>query len=625
MCGILGIVSADAFVHESSSWATTSETAFETAPPAFKRALDTLARRGPDDHGIYHTPGVTLGQRRLAIVDLSHEGHQPMISADGRFVIVFNGEVYNFRELRRDLERAGVKLRSDCDTEVILELFAREGARCVERFRGMFALAIWDKRERELFLLRDRMGIKPLYYTLSAGTLAFASEVKALRTLGAAAGGIHPGALANFLIWGSVPSPQGLVEGVLSLAPGHWARFKGGELEREQYWDIPRGEVHYRSRDEALEALRPALQESVALRCIADVPLGAFLSGGIDSSAIVSLMRSVGQRDLRTFSMTFPGTELDESRYAGEIARIYETHHTAAPIDAGIVKAALADFFDVLDQPTCDGVNTYLVSRFAKQAGLTVALSGLGGDELFGGYPSFTRAQRIGPWATRVPQPGRTLVSSFASLHPRLAKLEAFRFPGDAMGQMYLASRGLFAPNQALALLSPGYRSRAQPEPLSGLPVDPDASPFHATMRLELRRYMHDQLLRDSDVFGMAHALEIRVPLIDHKVVEIVARTPAEVVLAGTQKALLRDALPQPLPALCTDRKKMGFTFPFDRWMRTSLREEIESELLACRAGDPLWQPGVEAVWQQFLAGRVHWSRPWSLYVLRRWAAPWTI
>mgnify|MGYP005816134877 CR=1 FL=1 len=206
-------------------------------------------------------------------------------------------------------------------------------------------------------------------------------------------------------------------------------------------------------------------------------------------------------------------------------------------------------------------------------------------------------------------------------LHQRLAKLEAFGFRGATMGQMYLATRGLFAPAQVQALLAPDYRGEV--DPLRELPVDPEASPFHATMRLELRRYMLDQLLRDSDVFGMAHALEIRVPLIDHKVVEIVARTSADVVLEGGQKALLRDALPQPLPSMCTERKKMGFTFPFDRWMRTSLRPDLEAELLSTRPGDPLAQPAVEAVWREFLAGRVHWSRPWSLYVVRRWARRW--
>lgn len=614
MCGILGIVTP------GLSAAPPLDPAPSPSPHLvrFQRALDTLARRGPDDQGVYDEPGVTLGQRRLAILDLSHEGHQPMVSADGRFVIVFNGEVYNFEELRKDLNRAGIKLNSRSDTEVILELYAREGARCVERFRGMFALAIWDKRERELFLLRDRLGIKPLYYTLHGGTLAFASELKALRALGAAPGGIAPQALRDFLLWGSVPSPEGFIEGVRSLAPGTWARFKGEALRCETYWDIPRDGVHYRTRAQALEALRPALKESVALRCIADVPVGAFLSGGIDSSAVVSLMRAVGQRDLRTFSMVFPGTDLDESPYAAEIARVFETRHTAAPINARIMRGALDDFFSVLDQPTCDGVNTYLVSRFAKKAGLTVALSGLGGDELFGGYPSFKRAQHFGPWIARVPQVGRDLVSRAAGLHPRLAKLEAFGFRGTTMGQMYLATRGLFSPAQVQALLAPDYRGDL--DPLRGLPVDPEASPFHATMRLELRRYMLDQLLRDSDVFGMAHALEIRVPLIDHKVVEIVARTSPDVVLEGGQKALLRDALPQPLPSMCTERKKMGFTFPFDRWMRTSLRADLEAELLSARPGDPFAQHAVEAVWREFLAGRVHWSRPWSLYVVRRWA-----
>jgi asparagine synthase (glutamine-hydrolysing) len=604
MCGILG------FVGPALPDAT-----------SFERALDTLARRGPDDAGVFSEPQALLGHRRLAILDLSREGHQPMRSADGRFVIVFNGEVYNFQALRAELEAVGQPLRSTSDTEVILELYAREGPACVRRFRGMFALAIWDLERKELFLARDRLGIKPLYIARRGQALAFASELKALRALGFSE--VNGDALRAFLTWGNVPAPDTALRGVTCFPAGSWARFVDGELETHTYWDIPT-DVGHQSREEVLEALRPALRESVALRCIADVPVGAFLSGGIDSSAVVSLMRAVGQRDLRTFSITFPGSDLDESGYAAQIARVFETHHTAAAVDSALVRDALDDFFTVLDQPTCDGVNTYLVSRFAKEAGLTVALSGLGGDELFAGYPSFKRAQRLGPLLAATPARLRSAAGAALSrVHPRLAKLESFQVPGAAMPQMYLASRGLFTPSQVAALLSPELAAERQAavderELLPTLPLTHSA--FHDTMRLELRRYMHDQLLRDSDVFGMAHALEIRVPLIDHEVVEIVARAPAHVVVQGEQKALLRDALPTALPRACTDRRKMGFTFPFAAWMKGSLRPMIEDGLLSTDPSGVLSTAAVREVWQGFLAGQVHWSRPWSLYVLRRWA-----
>jgi asparagine synthase (glutamine-hydrolysing) len=542
-----------------------------------------------------------------------------MISADHRYVIVFNGEVYNFQELRQELLRAGHALHSTTDTEVILELFAREGPACVERLRGMFALAIWDSRAGELFLARDRLGIKPLYWARSHGGLAFASEVKALIALDPALRRLDAQSLTAFLLWGHVPEPRSIWQGIESLPPGTWAWFRRGQLEVQTYWQIPAELALYGTRGEALEALGPALRESVALRCIADVPLGAFLSGGIDSSSVVALMRAAGQSEIHTFSLSFPGSELDEAPFARQVARQFETRHTEVPIDDSLVSGMLEDFFRVLDQPTCDGVNTYLVSRYAKAAGMTVALSGLGGDELFGGYPSFARAERVGPFLKRIPAGLRALAASaHAGRWASWAKLESFALEGDVMAQLYLASRGLFSPSQARRLLP-----ASDPVPSSAaadvLPVLSWSSPYHAMMQLELTRYMRNQLLRDADVFGMCHALEIRVPLIDHKVVEVVARTRPTDVLAGKQKSLLLDALPHALPALCTERKKMGFTFPFDRWLRTELRPLLESELLS-RSDELLVGAGVAAVWRGFLDGKVHWSRPWSLYVLRRWA-----
>jgi asparagine synthase (glutamine-hydrolysing) len=600
MCGILGVVGSDA----------SSQLSHE----AFERALMTLAPRGPDDHGTFYEPEVALGQTRLAIMDVSSAGHQPMHSHDGRYVTVFNGEVYNFGELKKEPLLADVAWRSNSDTEVILELFAREGPRCLERLRGMFALAIWDRSERRLFLARDRLGIKPLYVWRSGNGLGFASELKALRALPQGPREIETEAVSEYLAWGHLPSPTTMLKGVKSLAPATYAVFDGQTLRESRYWSFPAPTERVNTRAEAIESLRPVLREAVRLRCIADVPVGAFLSGGIDSSAIVSLMRSVGQTKLRTFSLTFPGTPLDEATYSGEIARLFETDHTSVAIDEHMIEADLARFLDVMDQPTLDGFNTYLVSKYAKASGLTVALSGLGGDELFGGYPSFRRAERLVPFLEHAPRrPFRATRFAPQRLRGRFAKLEVLGLPGSPAARVYAASHGLFSPSQVRALLM-------RPVGLSPLP-EPENAPttFAAISQLELRRYTHDQLLRDSDVFGMAHALEIRVPLLDHRLVESVAAVDPSVLLSGFPKSLLCEALPKRLPDLVTKRSKMGFTMPFDRWLRSSWRARVEDVLLGpVLARNGLCSREIERTWRAFLAGGVHWSRPWALFILGR-------
>ncbi len=595
MCGILGIVGTK-----------------QPERPSFVRALRTMAARGPDDEGVLHEDGLSFGHRRLAIIDLSPAGHQPMFSADKRYAIVYNGEVYNFRALAEELKSAGVALRSSSDTEVILELYAREGSSCLAKLRGMFALAIWDRQERCLFLARDQQGIKPLYYMIDGDTLSFASEIRALRTLPRGPTEISRVAVANYLSWGSVPGPGTIMEGVQSLAPGSFATFRDSQLTQQQFWSFPVSEPEFTTHDEAVEVLRPALAEAVALRCVSDVPVAAFLSGGIDSSAIVMLMRAAGQSQLRTFSLGFPGTALDESRHAAEIARIFKTEHTNVDVHDHMVEQSLDGFFAAMDQPTGDGLNTYLVSKFAKQSGLTVALSGLGGDELFGGYPSFRRAERAATLLAHTPRGVlRVLTAATGHAPGRFAKLELLAGPGSSHARLYALTRGVFPPTHVAALLGRASAPIAHYEPAPG------ASPFHAAMQLELEHYTHDQLLRDSDVYGMAHSLEIRVPFIDDRLTEVVARVSPHLLLAGF-KGLLCDAMPRPLPRECTERKKMGFTFPFDRWLRTTWRARVEATLLGSSSHGLLEPAAVARVWRTFLAGRAHWSRPWALYALMR-------
>ncbi len=572
-----------------------------------------MISRGPDDEGVMVEPGISLGHRRLAILDLSQAGHQPMVSADERYVIIFNGELYNFRALARDLKTNGVVLRSTSDTEVVLEIFVREGPACLSKFRGMFALAIWDRQARSLFLARDQQGIKPLYYVQEGDALAFASEIRALRALPNGPSTISRSAIANYLSWGSVPGPDTIIENVRSLPPGTWATFRDGRLVQHEYWTFPLSAPDITSRDQAIEILRPELAEAVALRCVSDVPVAAFLSGGIDSSAIVMLMRHAGQAKLRTFSLGFPGTSFDESGHAARVAAIFETDHTNVAVNDRMVEDSLDDFFAAMDQPTCDGLNTYLVSKLAKQSGLTVALSGLGGDDLFGGYPSFRRAHRVSGTLEQVPP---SLLRAFAALarHApgRFAKLELLGGEGSAHARLYALTRRMFSPTTVSHLMGGTTEVITCHEPAPG------AGAFHSAMQLELEHYTHDQLLRDSDVFGMAHALEIRVPFIDHRLTDVVARIAPDLLLAG-HKRLLCDSLPQPLPSECTQRTKMGFTFPFEQWLRSTWRTRVESVLLSTSVSTFGLQPtAVEHAWKSFLAGNVHWSRVWTLYVLVR-------
>lgn len=618
MCGILGVIGPRQFGRE-----------------AFGAALDSMASRGPDDRGIYEEPECLLGHRRLAILDLSAAGHQPMSTPDGRYHIIYNGEVYNYTHHRKDLEAAGVVFCSTSDTEVLLHLYAQEGPAFLEKLRGKFALAIWDAREKSLFLARDRLGVKPLYYWSFPGGLAFASEVRALRYLPSGPRDVAPAAVAQYLLWGSVAEPLTLLDGVHSLAPATWVTWKGGEFSRQQYWSLPGTHpeesagrpFRFNRFGEAVEALRPVLREAVALRCVSDAPLGAFLSGGIDSSAVVSLMRAVGQTDIRTLAVSFPGTAWDESRYALRVAEALETHHSHIPLTEDLVSGELDGFFSSMDQPTCDGVNVYMVSKFARQIGLAVALSGTGGDEAFAGYGHFRRSLRLAPWLKAFPPLG-SAAAWWGRRIPlsKFAKLEALGGVDSLTDHLYRLARGLFMPGQVRRLLSPAALEAVGPVFEAPASRNTNGPLLQALRFRELHGYMLNQLLRDTDVFGMAHSVEVRVPLLDHRVMETVFDTAPAILLGrdseaakhGAQKALLLSALPQPLPRECTHRPKMGFTFPFDVWMRGPWRGTIEEGLNSSPAGSLLNPNVVREVWEAFLEGRLHWSRAWSLFVLRR-------
>jgi asparagine synthase (glutamine-hydrolysing) len=606
-------------------------------PPADRAMLEratarmaaALRHRGPDDEGVWTDAAgrIGLGNRRLAIIDPSPAGHQPMADPTGRVVLTYNGMIYNFRELRRDLEQRGYPFRGHSDTEVVLALYLRDGADMVRNLRGMFALAVWDGRSQSLLLARDRLGIKPLYYSETAGRWVFASEIRALRASGLVPVRVNDAALAAFLRLGSVPAPMTVLDGVHELPPATMLTVdaSGCGLPR-RYWEIPAPADPARSDGDIVAELRARFDDSVRRHLISDVPFGVFLSGGVDSGAIAATMREAGHARIRSFSITFPEWEHDEGPDAARLAQRYGTEHTAYEVRGATVAGELDRVVASMDQPTVDGLNTYYVSRITRTSGTIVALSGLGGDELFCGYPSFNQTPRLLAWqraAARLGPARPALVSALAALPASPPPKVREGLAGAATLQTaYVAVRGLFGRNELSGLLRSGPLREsalaldAAAAAAALVPTLPD-DPVAATGILELRAYMHNQLLRDTDVMSMAHSLEVRVPFLDHPLVEFAAGLPGRIRANGhPPKWLLRRALGDRLPP-DTGRVKRGFTFPMAQWLRGPLRPRVDDAL---EAGASLFHAdAVRALQARVEDGRAHWSRLWAIVVLCLW------
>ena len=598
-----------------------------------ERAAAALHHRGPDDHGIYASrepQPVLLANTRLAIIDLSEAGHQPMSTADGRYWIVYNGEVYNYQEVRAQLLDIGHRFRSDSDTEVVLHAYVEWGERCLERLRGMFAFAVWDRQQAKLFAARDRLGIKPLYYAEpGGGRFVFGSELKALLASGLVEPRLNHPALHHYLSFYAVPSPYTLLEGVEALPPGHYLTFQAGRLRVQQYWWLPAAEPLQADAHEIALRLRALLEESIRLRMIADVPVGAFLSGGVDSSAVVALMTRASGERLRTFSVGFgaEGEALDERSAARVLAERYGTEHTEVVITGREVRELLPDMIRALDQPSGDGLNTYLVSRAAARH-VKVALSGLGGDELFAGYPQFRLFQQSdrarGVWA-RLPGLAQDVARRSASLAQPVERALTW-LDGDLLARyervriLYseLDKQALYTPETMLAMAAPEsslkYLARY---------VHPAESGSIAQLtRLEIKNYMAHTLLRDTDAMSMAHSLEVRVPLIDHKLVEFAMGIPPGLKLNNGQgKWIFAEALRDVLPAEVLRRPKRGFEMPVAAWMRGELRDVLEDVFSreSIERRGLFRTEAVEAVYAHFKAGSGPYMRAWALAVLELW------
>ncbi|MDO8463075.1 MAG: asparagine synthase (glutamine-hydrolyzing) [bacterium] len=613
MCGIAGIIG----------------TRDDVTPARLSAFAGALAHRGPDGAGADVVgDGVGLVHTRLAIIDLSPAGRQPMRDAAGNWV-TFNGELYNYRALRAELEHCGRSFHSQSDTEVLLAAYAQWGAACVERFDGMFAFGLWDASARTLLLATDRFGIKPVYWWCDGRRFAFASEVRALLTSGLVPRVVNRDAVASFFAFGAVQAPVSIIVGVSQLLPGHRLCFDAqrGTAVIERYWAPPAPDASPASADDVAVALRAALERHL----VADVPVGLFLSGGVDSSALAALAHRAGVGEaLTAFTVTFAERAYAEGAIARTVGeRFCGAHRELLVTDADLARDLPASLA-AQDQPTIDGTNVFIIARAARNAGMKTVLSGQGGDEVFGGYETFRRLPRMlahERYVAMLPRAVRTALAAGllarAAAHPARAKMAAYLTAERGAAACYAITRQLFHA-QVRALLQPEWRTAVGVTPWYASDLI-GRDPYHATSVLEFFGYLANTLLRDGDVMSMAHGLEVRVPYLDHHLVETVLRVPTTASQHGAwPKALLLDAVRDMLPRAVYDRKKMGFTFPWETWLRGRLRPFAEETLAGFPADNALGvhRGACVQLWQDFLAhrGSVTWARAWAPIALMRWA-----
>ena len=588
---------------------------------------DKIAHRGPENQGLFLDGKIGLAHQRLMIIDPDRRANQPMTSQSGKSVLIFNGEVYNFRELRAKLPRR--KWRTDNDAEVVLELFEAKGPSCLSELNGMFAFAFWNKEKEELFLVRDRLGIKPLYYQRNQNQeLFFASEIRSLLSTDRIEKKIDENSLQDYLRYQTVHAPSTIIKGVNMLMPGSYLQVKNGSFEEEKYWDLQNQAQSKSSEQTALEikkSIRQKLFESVERRLIADVPFGAFLSGGIDSSAVVAIMSKIQSEAVRTFSVTFNEEEFSEEKYAAIIAKKYNTVHTNIKLTPDDFLELIPEALAAMDHPSGDGPNTYVVSKHTRNRGITMALSGLGGDELFAGYPVFKQLHRLegNKWLKWMPKLARQLGGEgIKALKPGMAssKLsEVLQLENPGLLEAYPISRQVLLDLQVFALLKTDMKAPnsvlriAQSLKNQSLPI------LSKISYLEISTYMQNVLLRDTDQMSMAHALEVRVPFLDHDLVEYVLGIRDDIKFPHSQKKLLVESVSDLVPEEIVNRPKMGFILPWERWMKQELKDLVEQNLDYLKSLDYFVSEELDGLYKEFVNGKLSWSRIWPLVVLGHW------
>jgi len=648
MCGITGL-----FTNQPGDEGTLTE--------QIRRMMAPIAHRGPDDSGVWVRPdaGVALGFCRLAILDLSALGHQPMASTSGRFVIVFNGEIYNYRDLKRELEQNGARFRGGSDTEVILAGFEEWGIRnTVGRLAGMFAIAVWDERDRTLSLIRDRLGIKPLFVYAKRGLVTFGSELKALVAGPAFDRELDVDSVAHYLRYLYVPGPHSIYRYVSKVLPGSIITIRDAAMplpQAETYWSISDVAMQGLSRpatdspEEALGEMEELLTRSIAQHMIADVPLGALLSGGVDSSTVVALMQRAASRPVKTFSVAFDAREHNEAPEAARVARYLGTDHTEVLVTGDEALHVVPKLPDIFDEPHGDvsQIPAFLIAGVARRQ-VTVALSGDGGDELFGGYNRYVHGERMLRRAGRVPRAARQFIAAGIGalsaeewdrahevVAPLLPSRLRHRLPGDKLHKVRRLIRSDDAAGMYRSLVSAWQHPQSVVRGTNGredelgrvLLAARPARLLHRMMLADQLTYLPDDQLAKMDRVSMAVSLELRVPLLDHRVVEFSWRLPASLkVRDGTGKWLLKELLYRHVPRELVDRQKQGFSVPIDRWLRGQLRDWAE-ELLRPEviARDGLLNPDpIREKWNALKNGRNEDALAmWSVLMLQAWRERW--
>lgn len=612
MCGIAGIIS---FTNNLD------------LPLTIRRMTDAIAHRGPDADGFYTNDTIALGHRRLSIIDLSTSANQPIADYTGRYQIIFNGEIYNFREVRKLLPY--YPFTTNSDTEVLLAAYSKWGAECLPLLKGMFAFAIWDTVEQVMFVARDRMGVKPVYYFVNDQVFLFASEIRGILASQLVSKKANTTAIREFLSYQSVGFPESAIENIRQLDAGSAITIRNNKYIISKYWDIagePTVDFDFTNKSKVLQQIRQLLRDAVERRLVSDVPLGAFLSGGIDSSAVVGLMAEVSSIPVKTFTVGFEEKEFDESNYASIIARKFKTSHNQVLLKPNVFLDELTNGLNAMDTPSGDGINTYVVSKAIRQSGLTVALSGVGGDELFAGYPFFKQYLQLKKYqsvwrSTALLRKCACLALGNSNKSLRIKQL--LKAPAASIRYFYPEFRRIIAPGLLASLTSwKGNAPTLLEKQLALLPPSLESYPLLSQVSIaEFIGYTQHTLLKDTDQFSMAVALEAREPFFDHDLVQFVLAIPDQLKYPSYSKQLLVESLQGLLPDEIVHRKKQGFVFPWSLWMKKELRSFCETHLQRIAQRDFINGKNLLAYWQRFLNNdaSVRWMELWLFVILEYW------
>ncbi len=623
MCGIVGIVHFGDLTEGGS------------AETRVRRMAEVGKHRGPDNTGFYFNQDVVFGHNRLAIIDLDVGSNQPMTSPCGNYTLIFNGEIYNYLEIKDKLLReSSFEFKSQSDTEVVLAAYMEWGASCVEHFNGMFAFAVYDQKEGRVDVFRDRLGIKPLYYHLAEHGVVFASEIRGVIASEMFKPALSVNGFEDYLRYSTVHSPNTILKDVYMLEAGTMLSITRSEVNKKRFWDLnsnysKQSEGH--SKDEIKRTIKDLFYKSVQRRLVADVPFGAFLSGGIDSSAVVGAMTEISDKPVSTFTISFAEEEFSEAKYARMIAEKFGTNHTNIQLNPNDFLEQIPTALAAMDHPSADGPNTYVVSQATKAANITMALSGLGGDEVFGGYDIFKRATSLNgkKWLFSFPP---IIRRGMGNMLRRVKPSVSSDKISETLNQKYLElayyfpiNRQIMLENQLRDFLSSDISSSNSVFDFATEGIEYGTNGFNVPFLskvsyLEMNTYMQNVLLRDVDQMSMAHALEVRVPFLDHELLEYVHGVEDAVKFPHSPKQLLIESLGELLPNEIVNRPKMGFVLPWKHWIRKELKDYCKERIDSLSERKPVNGQKLQAMWKEFLnGGKTGWAQIWSLVVLDNW------